>query len=153
MANHVRKQVRDAVKARLTGLATTGSRVYVNRVDPMAEAVTSELSIRGGPESIERQSLGQPNAYVRRAQTIVVTARARASAAVEDTLDQIAKEVEVALLAEQADLTLDGLVLDSTLVAIDEPRISGEGTDLVGELDMQFQVLLNAREGIPDAVI
>lgn len=153
MANHIRRQIRDAVAARLTGLATTGARVYVNNVDPLAATDVPALTIRNGGEQIERPGLGQPNAYVRRIQTLIVTAYARATSAPWDTLDQIAKEVEVAMLGTLDAMTLGGLALDATLVAIDEPRISGEGERLVASVDLQFQLLINAREGIPDAVI
>jgi len=153
MANHVRRQIRDAVAARLTGLTTTGSRVYVNNVDPLAVGELPALTIRNGAENIERMSVGSPNPYTRRAQTIIVTANARATSAPWDTLDEIAKECEVAMLGTIDAITLGGLAVDTMLVAIDEPRISGEGDRLVASADMQFQVLLNAREGIPDAVI
>jgi hypothetical protein len=153
MANHVRRQIREAVAARLTGLVTTGSRVYVNNVDPLAINELPAITIRNGSEQIERRSLGQPNPYISRAQTLIVTAHARASSAVWDTIDQIAKEVEIAMLGTLDALQLGGLALDTLLVALDDPRISGEGDRLVASLDMQFQILINAREGIPDAVI
>jgi hypothetical protein len=153
MANHVRRQVRDAIAVRLTGLTTTGSRVYVNNVDPLAVAELPALTIRNGAEQIDRQSLGSPNPYVRRAQTVIVSAHVRAASAPADTIDEIAKEVEVAMCGTIDAITLGGLAVDTMLVAIDEPRISGDGERIVASADMQFQVLLNAREGIPDAVI
>lgn len=153
MANHVRRQIRDAVAARVTGLATTGARVYVNNVDPLAVSELPAITIRNGAETVERMSIASPNPAVRRAQTLIVTANARATSAVWDTLDQICQEVEVAMLGTLDALLLGGLALDSVLVAIDEPRISGDGDRTVGSVDMQFQILVNAREGIPDAVI
>jgi hypothetical protein len=153
MANHVRRQIREAVAARLTGLTTTGARVYVNNVDPLAIGELPALTIRNGSEQIERRSIGSPNPYISRVQTLIVTANARAATAVWDTLDQIAKEVEVAMLGTLDALTLGGLALDTMLVALDDPRISGEGDRLVATMDMQFQIMVNAREGIPDAVI
>ena len=150
---HIRKQVRDAVRDRLMNLPTTGARVYVNNVDPLAVHELPSLTIRAGSESVEVQSIGQPNAYTRRTMTVIVTANVRATSAVDDTLDSILEEVEPALLYDQADKQLDGLAVDVTLVAVDEPRISGDGDRLVGTVDMQFQVLVNAREGIPGAAI
>ena len=84
---------------------------------------------------------------------VLVTAVARATAAPANTIDQIVAEVEVAMLGTQDALLLGGLAVDVMLVALDEPRISGEGDKIVASVDMQFQVLVNAREGIPDAVI
>jgi hypothetical protein len=153
MANHVRRQIREAVAARLTGLATTGARVYVNNVDPLATTELPALTIRNGAETVERMSIASPNAVVRRAQTLIVTAYARAASAPWDTIDQICQEVEVALLGTLDALLLGGLALDTMLVAIEDPRISGDGDRLVCSADMQFQILVNARDGIPDAVI
>ena len=149
---HVRRQVREAFATQVTGLATTGARVYVNNVDPLSTGELPALLIRVDNESIERQSIGAPNVYVRRILTLMVTACARASSAVWDTLDAICAEVEVAALGTVAAMTLGGLAVDTTLVAT-EIRINGEGDRLVGTADMQFQILINAREGIPDAVI
>jgi hypothetical protein len=152
MANHVRRQVREAFATQVTGLATTGARVYVNNVDPLSAGELPALLIRVDNETIERQSIGAPNVYVRRVLTLIVTACARASSAVWDSLDAICAEVEVAALGTVAAMTLGGLAVDTTLVAT-EIRINGEGDRLVGTADMQFQILVNAREGIPDAVI
>lgn len=153
MANHIRRQIREAVATRLTGLATTGARVYVNNVDPLAVTELPAITIRNGSESLERQSLASPNPFIRRAQTLIVTGHARTTTAVWDTLDQICLEVEVALLGSLDALILGGLALDTVLVTIEEPRLSGEGDRMVGSVDMQLQILVNAREGIPDAVI
>jgi len=35
---HARKQIRDAAKTQLTGLATTAARVYAGRVEPLGTA-------------------------------------------------------------------------------------------------------------------
>lgn len=153
MAYHMRRQVRDAFKTRLTGLVTTGARVYVNNVDPFAAHELPALSIRNGSDLVERVAVGSPNTLTRRTQTIVVTVSVKATATPWDTMDESIKEVEQAMLGDVSDLTLDGLVNDVMLVGIDDPRISGEADRLVAAADMQFQVLLHAREGIPDAAL
>lgn len=153
MADHIRRQVRDAVVTRVTGLATTGTRVFKHRVDPLEASDCPALLVRNGAENIGRASIAAPNPVQRRLQTVYISPHVRASSAVDDALDQVAKEVEVAMLASIDAITLGGLAIDCTLIAIDEPRISGEGDRLVAAMDMQFQILINAREGIPDAVI
>lgn len=149
---HVRKQVRDAVIARVTGLTTTASRVYASRVDPLSSAQVPALTIRNGAEIVQRASLGSPNPYVRRTQSVVIGVHATGDD-VWDTIDVICAEVEVAMLGSQTAVTLGGLAIDTELQGIDAPRVSGEGATLVASVEMMFQVLLNAREGIPDAVI
>lgn len=150
---HVRKQVRDAVIARVTGLATTASRVYASRVDPLEVGMVPGLIVRNGDELVERVALGMPSPLVRRAQTVIVAPHVRATSAIDDALDQVAEEVEEALLGSVDGLTVGGLAVDVQLVNIGEPRISGDGDRLVAAMDMQFQILINAREGIPDAVV
>lgn len=152
MANHLNRQVCEAFAAQVTGLATTGARVYANNVDPLAANQLPALTITAPDETIERQSIGAPNCYVRRTLTLIVTACARATASVWNDLYQIRAEVETATLSTIPAMTLGGLVLDMTLLST-RTEISGDGDRLVGTAAMVYQILLNAREGIPDAAI
>ena len=45
MANHVRQQIREEIGTTLTGLTTTGSRVYQSRVYPLESGGTPALLI------------------------------------------------------------------------------------------------------------
>jgi hypothetical protein len=95
MANHLHKQIRDALKTALTGLATTGSRVFANRVYPISAA---ELpAIRIFTESEEVDQFGLVGQFRQRSLDFAVEACAKAGASLDDTLDQIGKEVEIAL--------------------------------------------------------
>lgn len=152
MANHIRRQAREAFATLVTGLTTTGARVYTNKVDPISTDDLPALLLRVTGETIERQGIGAPNVYIRRILTLQVSALARATSAVWNTLDTICAEVEVAALGTVAATTLGGLAVD-TMLAQTDITISGEGDRLVGVADMQFEILINAREGIPDAAI
>ena len=153
MANHLRRQIRDAIAARVTGLATTGARVYVNNVDPLGVAELPGLTVRNGGEMIERKTLTAPNPIIGRTMTIWITAVDKAATGVPDSLDQMCQEVEIALLGAIDAMLLGGLAKDTTLIAVDEPKIAGDGDKIVGSVDMQFQVLVLAQEGIPDAAL
>lgn len=151
MANHVRRQIREAFAAKVTGLATTGANVFSYRVDPLAIGSLPALTVRAESDTAERMEIGAPNTHTRRVITLVLTAVARATASVEDDLDQICKEVEVATAGDIDDLTLGGLAIDCTLLRTDL-RLDGGGDQIIGVAEMQFEVTTNIREGVPDAV-
>jgi hypothetical protein len=152
MATHIRKQTRDAFATLVTGLTTTGARVFVNRVDPVATGDLPALVIATPSEQIERLSIGMPNPLIQRALTLTVMAMARANATVWDTLDLICQEVEEAVFDSETTATLSGLAKAMNLVAT-EITISGEGDRMVGTAMMQFEILVSVREGIPDTPI
>src|SRR5574343_361509 len=108
MANHVHKQIRDAVKTALTGLATTGSRVWANRLQVMQDADLPGLRIYADDETSADLSMHAPGISERQL-TLVVEAVVKAVSGLDDTLDQIAKEVETALAGT---ITVSGKPLD-----------------------------------------
>lgn len=103
--SHIRKQIRDAVKTALTGLALTGNRVYVNRVAPVAASDTPCLVIQTVAEDLSNLRLLGPVHYRR---TLTLTVDVYVSGAAQDTaLDAVCAEVEPALANAG---TLAGLV-------------------------------------------
>lgn len=95
---HLHTQIRTAVKTALTGLATTGARVWANRVHPLADSELPGLNITVDAESAEPMSI-HPSALAERTLTLSVQAAAKGRTGLDDTLDQIALEVEQALAA------------------------------------------------------
>lgn len=114
---HQRANIRAAVVAAVTGLATTGANVVAGRVYPEDTSLLPALSVmtpeeewvEEGSEFVEPVAGAVPTD---RALTVEVHGHA-AGATYLDTLDQIALEVETAL---NADLTLGG-VCDAMLYA------------------------------------
>ena len=148
MADHLRKQIRTAAVAALTGLGTTGSRVYVSRAHPMQDANLPGLRIYTRSEEVEIASMGVGRVRERRLE-LVVEACVKANSAYDDTLDQIQKEVEIALDANQG---LGGI---SKYV---EPRsfedaFEGEGEKVVAMKRMAFEVLYYTAQGAPDVAL
>lgn len=94
MANHVRRQLREAVAAALTGLATTGARVFQSRGYPLRAADLPGLLVSTPSETAEPAQLD--GAIVRDVEVSVV-AIARDTTDLDDTLDQMAKEIETVL--------------------------------------------------------
>jgi hypothetical protein len=79
MADHVRTQLRDAVVAALTGLTTTGTRVFRNRPDPQAPGNLPCLHVYTDGDATTPESLDTPDIQ-RRETSIRVEALAKASA-------------------------------------------------------------------------
>lgn len=145
MSDHVRKQIRVAAVSALTGLTTTGSRIKTSPVNPLQDSDLPGLRVFTPGESTEIASLGSTR---KRARTLmlVVEACVKATSGYADTVDQIAKEVEMAL---DANNTLGGLCAQI------EPRSFSEDQDGAGDKPvavgrMEFEVLYYTRKGAPD---
>jgi hypothetical protein len=88
--SHVRTQLRTALVATLTGLATTGNRVHASRMRPQGDANLPCLLVTTNDEQID----STVDAILLRDLSVSIRGFAMASAALDDTLDQIALEVE-----------------------------------------------------------
>lgn len=99
MADHVHTQIVEALVTALTGLATTGAHVYANRLHPLAESTLPAMRLSLDQESVEGYTL-HPNPILDRRLTVVVEACVLADDGSADaTVEQIQKEVEIALAA------------------------------------------------------
>lgn len=96
MANHLHRQIREAVEAKLTGLASTSTRVYANRLAPLPDSTNPSLLIVLDEERSDPLSIHSPELQ-ERTLTLTVSAVAKGGATLDDTLDQCSKEVEIAL--------------------------------------------------------
>lgn len=146
MANHLRRQIREAVGTAVTGLATTGTRVFQSRVYPLQDTDLPALLIYSEGETSERRTLGAPGIMERRVR-LVVRAVAKGIADLDDTLDGICKEVEVALAMPCA--ALAGIAKSITLFAT-EIEIEGGAEKPTGQAALTFEVVYLAAENAPD---
>lgn len=147
MANHLHKQLRDAILAALTGLATTGARAYATRSQPMAEGNLPGLRIYLDEERAEAQTIHAPVMQGREA-GLVVEACAKAGSALDDTLDQVSKEVEIALAAG---ITVAGRSLEVSYTGM---SFSVEQLEQpVGVKRMTFSIPFSAMSNAPDVLI
>ena len=148
MANHLRRQIRERAATTLTGLTTTGSNVFQSRVYPMESAGLPGLCIYTTDEAIEMQSMGGTR-NVSRDLTLIVEGYATDSANVDDTLDQIGKEIEIAM---SGDITLNDLAQDSYLSSV-EITLSGDGSTGIGKITHSYTVVYQNAENAPDAAL
>ena len=148
---HQRSTIRDAAVAAVGGLATTGTNVFASRIRPLT---TSELPclcvyVREDESEEDEASMSAdspPRILMRRAE-LHVEGYVRGSD--DDTLDDIAEEVETvlfaddALLAEVSDLRQGSQTL----------RLEGEGDNPIGVIDMTFFAFYRVQEGVPGTLL
>lgn len=147
MANHVRRQIREAIATAVTGLVTTGARVYQWRAYPLQTADLPALLVYARSEVSTTETINAP-AMQSRSLTVDVVGVAKATADLDDTLDQISKEVETALANPVASLAsglAESLVLQSVNIDID-----GSGEKPTGSITMTYQVDYSVIENAPD---
>lgn len=151
MANHVRQQIREVAATTLTGLATTGSRVFQSRVYPLTDAQLPALVVYTNEEQAEVSAIGFP-ALLNRQLNLQVIAKAKANANLEDTLDTIIKEVETALNASVAANTFGGLAKQTDLSSI-YIEMGAEAEKPIGQAVMSFTVQYKTQAHAPNISI
>lgn len=148
MANHLRRQIREALATAVTGLTTTGSRVYQSRVYVLQRTNLPALRVFLGDESINVETIHFP-ATLNRALRIRVNAIVQALEDVDDTLDGIVKETEIAV----SGMTLTALCQSIRLLDVSEPTFSDQGEVPTGELTMTFEANYYTAENAPDVAL
>jgi len=145
--SHARQQIREAVAALLTGLATSGPRVYQERTRPLDAADLPGLVITTDEERINDETVAFPPTQMREL-TVTVTAVARATSALDDTLDTMVAEVEAALYASVAANTLSSKVkamaLESIAVGLDDSLDKPAGRAV-----MTWRTVFHTTAGVP----
>ena len=90
---HVRKLIREAIKAQLSGIA--GVTLYESRVYPFSQLPA--IAIYTESEEIDESSMTAQSRIL----TGIIEIRAQASEDVDDELDRLSAEVEQAIAADQ----------------------------------------------------
>lgn len=145
---HVRTQIRTALVAQLTGLATTGARVFASRVHPLADNQLPCLLIIANDEPSIVEGLSNPP-ILERTLEVLIRAVVKASSSLDATLDTIISEVEVALAAVT---TLGGLIKAISLNAI--AFSYDDATDKpVGVAELTYQITYFTVSGSPNTAI
>jgi uncharacterized protein HemX len=146
VANHLHRQIREKLETALTGLTTTTTHVYANRLQPMADANLPGLRIYADEEESETQTVHSPNMQLRTL-SVSVEACAKANSTLDDTLDQISKEVETALAAG---ITIGAINLpvDYTGMRYDDELVDKP----VGVKRMTFSISYTAMSNAPDVL-
>lgn len=148
MPAHARTQIRTAIATALTGLETTGANVYRNRVARLSLRQVPALVITIDSEKVDE--IGLDPLQERKLQVVVDGYVAPDTGEVDDALDQIGLEVEVAMVAAGK---LGGLIkavpaLSQTLIGIDETH-----EESLGRIRMVFTTQTFTAPADPGTVI
>lgn len=147
MADHLHKQIRTAVVTALTGLTTSGSRVYANRLAPLPDTTSPSLLITLDEETSDGLTIHTPQAQ-QRTLSLFVAAVVKTSTNLDDTLDLMSKEVEIALSA--------GITVGIRLLEVFYQGMSFEDEQSdkpVGIKRMSFSIPFTAMSNAPDVLI
>lgn len=141
---HARQSIREAVATALTGLATTGSRVFQSRMReqdtlPCLLVATNDESVSSNISGIQERQL-----------SISVTGVAKAASNVDDTLDTIASEVETAM---QSAGTLGGLVDAPPALTLLSTSFDDSLEQPVGEVSLTFGCTYFTNAGAPGTTL
>lgn len=146
MANHLRRQIRERVAVNmLTGLSTTGSNVFQSHVYPLENADLPALCVYTQEEEVEVDAMGNPR-ICQSTLTLMVDGYAQNASTLDDVLDDIGKEVQVAMAS---DVGINNLVVDSYLSNVDI-SYSGEGNVPTGLIRHNYSVIYRYAENAPD---
>lgn len=139
--SHIRKKIRDALVTAVTGLTTTGSRVYRSRVYPLESGKLPGLCVYTKSEEVTNATLTRPRTQTRQLEASV-EAYLMANTNFDDTLDTIAVEIEEAIYSNSA---LNALVKQINITGF-EADYSGDGEKVVGVGNFNVQIIYSARE-------
>lgn len=152
MADHVRTQLRRAVVDLLTGLPTTGPRVYRGRRRNLAHDHDPTLLVYTDDEDITLAHQASPPEQDRSVM-LMIDGRANGSgdsAELEDLLDVIAAEVEPAILENWS---FGGLASHTVLTKTRTRFADGKGEVLNGAIRLEFRVTYSTEEGRPTVAV
>lgn len=143
---HIRETIRTAVINSLTGLTTTGNRVYSNRVDPYL--TLPSLNVLTQNESVRNDMCDMSSIQVRELR-LVIEARADATTIPDDELDTIANEVEEAIAdSEEINALVFDIILDTTSFSY-----TSDGQKPIGLLEMQYSLLYQVDGNHPSTIV
>lgn len=143
---HARKQIRDQLATMLAGLATTGANVFTSRVYALAANQLPALRIYTLNESVEEEgTIGGSRQRLRELE-VAIEAIVKAASNPDDTVDQIALEVEKALAADKS---LSGLAKDS-YISSTEIELDGEQEQKLVIATMTWTVQYLVADTAPD---
>lgn len=141
---HVRKSIRDAHVVAVTGLTTTGARVYPGRVYPLQAAELPALLVYTDAEDVQTDQLGV-NRTLEREVDIVIEACFKDTVSLDDKGDVILTEVETALGTPGVNL---GGAKRTQLSRIEFER-DAQGEKPAARMKMVFKALYYTARGAP----
>jgi len=135
MTTHVRQQIRDRIVSNVTGLSSTGDRVYKSRVWPLNADTMPALLVYSTSEDSITRAMGSTQTLDRQL-SVTIEGYVRNITVYDNEIDTIAKEVEIAMAS---DATLNGLAKFSYLAST-EISYNGEGDQPIGIVTLNYAI-------------
>jgi len=142
--SHARKAIRDNIISVLTGLSTTGARVYQSRVYPLDKSKLPGLCIYTKSEQSTVMTMGADRT-IQRVLSVSIEAYVRGVTGYDNALDDICEEVEIALLADRK---RGGLAKDTQVTGF-SADYSGDGEQPVATGVITVDVTYHTKELTP----
>jgi len=149
MANHLRRQIRDAAAALIAGGATAaGSRVYAGRRTPLATSSLPAVCVFTDDEEVEVLSIHGPELQQRNVRMAIRCYAADGATAPQDALDALSVQVEALLGAAGVLASVSRSV--SLESAAFEPAEETAGA--VEALTLTYRVIATCAANAPDVL-
>jgi hypothetical protein len=150
VTDHVRQQIRDHVVTLLTGLATTGSNVHGSRVRALKDDDLPALLVYTTSEAVTEMTIGLPRTQVRSLDLVVEGLVGTSGGNPDDTLDDIAKEVETAIAG---DVLLGDLAKSSALQATEIDFQPPDAKRRFGAVRLTYEIVYATKESAPTVAV
>ena len=144
---HLRQSIREGIATDVTGLSTTGSNVFQSRVYPVEDASLPCLLVYTTSEESEVTEIASPRPMTRFLNVIVQGVVGATTP--DDTLDDISKEVEVALAG---DVSINNLANNSFLSST-TIEFNAEGAKPIGTVMLNYIVEYRNLDNNPESAI
>jgi hypothetical protein len=143
---HVRKLLREAVASAVGNLTTTGSSVFQSRVRPISVDSLPALLVFTTSEDAEAGTIGD---VISRTIEVRLAGYAAESSDLDDVLDAIAKEIEIALAS--------GVTVSNKTVSLlylgCEAEFDDKGEVPTGSITLRYAAELYTTAGAPDVLL
>ena len=144
---HLRQSIRERIGTLVTGLSTTGSNVFQSRVYPVEDGSLPCLLVYTTSEESEVTEIASPRPMTRFLNVIVQGVVGATTP--DDTLDDISKEVEVALAG---DVSINNLANNSFLSST-TIEFNSEGAKPIGTVMLNYIVEYRNLDNNPESAI
>ena len=144
---HLRQSIRERIGTLVTGLSTTGSNVFQSRVYPVEDGSLPCLLVYTTSEESEVTEIASPRPMTRFLNVIVQGGVGATMP--DDTLDDISKEVEVALAG---DVSINNLANNSFLSST-TIEFNSDGAKPIGTVMLNYIVEYRNVDNNPESAI
>ena len=144
---HLRQSIRERIASDCTGLSTTGSNVFQSRFYPVEDSSLPCLLVYTTSEESEVTEMASPRPMTRFLNVIVQGVVGATTP--DDTLDDISKEIEVAMAG---DVSINSLANNSFLSST-EIEFNAEGAKPIGIVRLNYVVEYRNLDNAPESAI